>query len=125
MAASKAKRRGFRRWRPFRRVRGWWSVIIVGAAALVIVVGLVVAGNLTRGSNEIPERQAVSEGRTLGSPDAPLTILEYSDFQCPFCARAAQDVVPQVEESFITGGLVKLEYRHFIVIGQESVWAGE
>ena len=125
MAATRPRKQAPRRWRPLRRLRGWWAVLIVGAGALIVVVGLVVAGNLTRGSGDIPERTAEAEGRTLGSPDAPLTIVEYSDFQCPVCARAARELMPQVEESFITGGLVKLEYRHFAFIGQESVWAAE
>jgi len=63
------------------------------------------------------------QGTTLGSPDAPLTIVEYSEFLCPFCARAALNTVPQIEEEYIAAGKVKLVFKHFIVHGQEAVLA--
>jgi len=70
------------------------------------------------GPAEIPR-----QGTTLGSPDAPLTIVEYSEFLCPFCARAALNTLPQIEEEYIAAGKVKLVFKHFIVHGQEAVLA--
>src|SRR3989304_3320594 len=125
MAAAKAKKHAPRRRRFFRRLRGWGPVIATLAVVVVVVVAMIVVGNVTRGSKEIPERTATAAGRTLGRADAPVTIVEYSDFQCPYCATAAREIIPQIEESFINGGLVKLEFRHYAFIGQESVWAAE
>jgi len=45
-----------------------------------------------------------------GNPDAPITIIEYSDFQCPFCSRAHPTVARVVEES---DGEINWVYRHF------------
>jgi len=70
------------------------------------------------GPAEIPR-----QGTTLGSPDAPLTIVEYSEFLCPFCARAALNTLPQIKEEYIAAGKVKLVFKHFIVHGQEAVLA--
>lgn len=46
-----------------------------------------------------------------GDPDAPLTIVEFSDFQCPFCLRFVQQTLPLIEEHYIDTGKVKFVYR--------------
>jgi len=46
-----------------------------------------------------------------GDPNAPITIVEFSDFQCPFCSRFFQQTLPQIEKDFIDTGKVKLVYR--------------
>jgi len=49
-------------------------------------------------------------GPFMGGEKAPVTIVEFSDFQCPFCARAA-DVVGEVKKKY--GDKVKIVFRHF------------
>ena len=46
-----------------------------------------------------------------GDPDAPVIIVEFSDFQCPFCSRFFQQTLPQLEENYINTGKVKFVYR--------------
>jgi len=46
-----------------------------------------------------------------GDPNAPITIVEFSDFQCPFCSRFFTQTLPQLEETYIDTGIVKLVYR--------------
>lgn len=46
-----------------------------------------------------------------GNPDAPVTVIEYSDFQCPFCSRFFQQTLPLLEETYINSGKVKLVYK--------------
>jgi len=46
-----------------------------------------------------------------GDPNASLTIVEFSDFQCPFCLRFFQQTLPQLEEDYINTGKVKFVYR--------------
>mgnify|MGYP001596113076 FL=1 len=48
-----------------------------------------------------------------GNPDAPVTIVEFSDFECPFCAAFYQNTLPQIEENYIKTGKVKLVFRDF------------
>lgn len=55
----------------------------------------------------------VDDDPVLGDENAPLTIIEFSDFQCPFCKRANDDALAQVKAQYINTGKVKLVYRDF------------
>jgi len=57
----------------------------------------------------------------LGSPDAPVTMIEYSEYLCPFCQRFALETMPRIEEEYIDTGKVKLVFRDFPVHGQPAV----
>ena len=48
-----------------------------------------------------------------GNPDAPITIIEFSDFQCPFCAKFHETTLPQLEKNYISTGKVNFVYRDF------------
>ena len=63
-----------------------------------------------------PQSQPVitaDDDPVLGSVDAPVTIIEFSDFQCPFCARFYSETLPLIKDNFIDTGLVKMVYRDF------------
>ena len=47
----------------------------------------------------------------LGDVNAPVTIIEFSDYECPFCARFYSETLPQIKADYIDQGLVKLVYR--------------
>jgi protein-disulfide isomerase len=55
----------------------------------------------------------LEDANVKGDPDAPVTIVEYSDFECPFCARFYSDTLSQIEAQYIDTGVVKLAYKHF------------
>jgi len=46
-----------------------------------------------------------------GSPDAPVTVVEFSDFQCPFCSRFFEQTLPLIEENYIDTGKIKFVYK--------------
>ncbi len=48
-----------------------------------------------------------------GDPNAPVTIVEFSDYECPFCARFYAQTYGQIQEQYIDTGKVKLVYRDF------------
>lgn len=48
-----------------------------------------------------------------GSPDAPVTMYEYSDYQCPFCSRYFVQTEPALNESFVRSGQVRVIFRDY------------
>jgi len=48
-----------------------------------------------------------------GNLNAPITIVEFSDFQCPFCAKFHSTTLPQLQANYIDSGKVKFVYRDF------------
>jgi len=66
------------------------------------------------------ERDAI-----LGDANAPVTLIEYSDFQCPFCGRFYSETEPQIRDAYVKTGKVKIVYRHLAFLGPESVEAAK
>lgn len=62
---------------------------------------------------EVGERKEVSvdDDPVVGDASAPVTIIEFSDFQCPYCAVFATQTFPQLKQEYIDTGKVKLVYR--------------
>lgn len=64
---------------------------------------------------------ALNGSPLLGSPDAPITIVEYGDYQCSNCQRFATQVKPLIVENYINTDKVKLIFKDFTIYGNDSV----
>ena len=62
---------------------------------------------------QLPVKISADNDPIIGNPDAPITIIEFSDFQCPFCARFHIETLPLILEEYIEQGKVKLVFRDF------------
>jgi len=51
---------------------------------------------------------SLADGNRIGSPDAPLTLVQFTDYQCPYCARFFRDVLPTLKENYIDSGKLQL-----------------
>jgi len=51
--------------------------------------------------------------KTMGDPDAPVTVIEYASLTCPYCRRFHADVFPRLKRDFIDTGKVHFIYREF------------
>ena len=56
-------------------------------------------------------RVSLDDDPVKGNPDAPVTIVEFSDFQCPFCLRFFQQTLPLIEQNYIDTGKIKFVYK--------------
>ena len=56
-------------------------------------------------------RVSLDDDPVKGNPDAPVTVVEYSDFQCPFCLRFFQQTLPLIEKNYIDTGKIKFVYK--------------
>jgi len=54
---------------------------------------------------------SIDDDPVKGNPNAPVTVVEYSDFQCPFCSRFFTQTLPQLEENYIDTGKIKFVYK--------------
>ncbi len=57
----------------------------------------------------------------IGDVDAPLVLIEYSDYRCPFCGKVARDTMPVLMEEYIDTGKIRFEWRDLPVFGEESM----
>lgn len=60
-----------------------------------------------------PSPISLSGAPFLGKPDAPLTLVEFTDYQCPFCKRHAAGTLPQIVKEYVETGKLKYVLRDF------------
>lgn len=117
-----------------RRVPTRALLLAVGVAAIA-ASALIGASLLGSGSeNEPPLTSAVDvtqgrdpllrgieqDGLALGSPDAPVTLVEYADLQCSYCAQWAREAFPTIVDDYVRTGRVRVVFRGLAFIGPDS-----
>ena len=100
------------RRRQERRRKQLINVLIIMAGA-VIIAGLIIFVSI-RPAQGIIEPEAkqypMANGNTMGDPNAPVVITEYSDFQCSHCANFALTTEKQIVDTYIATGYVYFEF---------------
>ena len=98
-------------------------LVALAIAAFLILPTLKPVGTITEAP--VRTRNSVSFN-SVGDPNAKIKIVEYSDYQCPYCKRFTDETEQLLLDSYINTGKVYFEYRTFgLFIGDESLRAGE
>ncbi|MDI6717851.1 MAG: thioredoxin domain-containing protein [Patescibacteria group bacterium] len=56
----------------------------------------------------------------LGDPNAPVTVIAFGDYQCPFCGKFVKETEPKIIKKYIQTGKVKMVYKQLAFLGNES-----
>ena len=56
--------------------------------------------------------QSISDAAVKGSSSAPLVLIEYADFQCPYCGQFARQILPELEKRYVATGKVRVVFKH-------------
>lgn len=105
----------------------------VGAALLAVLAGVLywtefngdASGSAGAAAAEMgpmgdQARREADDPLALGPLDAPVVMVMFSDFRCPFCARFSRETEPELVERYVDEGLLRIEWRDFPVFGEQS-----
>jgi protein-disulfide isomerase len=108
------------------------ALALVVAVALAVILAVVFTGG-SSGSSDItgstlPDSATIAaqfqgipqQGNVLGKANAPVTMVEYIDLQCPVCRQFETEVMPTIIERYVRPGKVKVEVRPIAFIGPDS-----
>lgn len=99
--------------------------------AIPIIIGILTGVFLS--FSNVPENNTLLTAKNLieygspviGSPFAPITIIEWGDYQCTFCYRFHQTSLDHILNDYVETGKVKLVFKDFPLNGPDSVLAAE
>jgi protein-disulfide isomerase len=103
------------------------TVLVIGVTGLLIWMVATGRVELTGSTPDTPPPPAVEDIEELnfvtsipahvrqGSPSARIVLIEFGDYECPFCARHARDVYPEIVRDYVESGRVQYVLRHIPV----------
>ncbi len=99
---------------------------------LLVAIGVLGAGALgwvatrSKGGGEVVDPNlplGTAQGFLMGSPDAPVKIVEFADFECPACAQFAMLTEPDIRERLVKPGLASIEFFVFPLPMHPNTWS--
>ncbi len=103
------------------------SFLVLGATLAILLTGIFENSNSnsdappvivqdSSGSQQIAVTVDEDDDPVMGDEDAPILMVEFSDFQCPFCRKFYNETFSQIKENYIDTGLVRFAYRDLPLI---------
>jgi protein-disulfide isomerase len=137
--SARAERERAAAARARQRQRLW---ILGGVLALAAVIVVVIAIAASGGGNDTPAKKTgevlpgqietnarfaaiPQRGIAVGNPNAPLTLVEFADLQCPFCREYSVNVMPELVRKYVKTGKLRMEFRNVAFIGDDSLRAAQ
>lgn len=115
------------------------AIIVVGAFVLGLVLGILITkvqylekgalgttttttdtANTGATAPTTPVDVAAGHLPVLGDKNAKVTVIEFADFQCPYCEDFFKNVEANIKKDYVDTGKVKFAFRHYAFLGQES-----
>lgn len=107
---------------------------ILAPVAVAVIAGLVAVVLAAAANDDGPQTSAVAttvasatpsqaDPMAVGDVNAPVVMISYSEFQCPFCGRYARETEPELIARYVEAGVLRIEWRDFPYLGEESVVA--
>ena len=100
--------------------------------SIPIIIGIIVGGFIvgyetnSNNSETLTSEKLIKNGSPImGNIDAPITILEWGDYQCTYCYKFHQNTLNIINEEFIKTGKVKIIFKDFPLNGPDSKLAAE
>jgi protein-disulfide isomerase len=108
--------------------RLWSAVIAVALAGAAAAIALSASAGRPGGTAAVsparPARSALSgipqRGVALGSPTAPVTLVEFADIQCPYCGAFARDAMPSIIRDYVRTGRLRVVFEGLAFVGPDS-----
>ena len=115
-----------------------WRFWVAAGGCLILLCGVIFIGALIfvgpqfiqqlipekiQAAEELPRE--ITDSNAMGDPNAPVHIIEYGDFQCPYCLKFWRETEPQLIKEYVNTGIVYFEYRAVAFIGPESAEAAK
>jgi protein-disulfide isomerase len=103
--------------------------VVAGLAATILIVASVLnasGGTPAPAQNVFGDDTATllegtpQKGPVLGHPDAPVTLVEFADPQCPYCAQWSQQAFPEIVQDYVRTGKVRLVFSGLSFLGPDS-----
>lgn len=97
------------------------AIVVIGAGWLLVT--RVRGGSQTTTVAPPPVDTGAFPGHTMGSDSAPVTIVEYADFECPACGQYAVLTEPDVRKRLVDSGVVRVIFHDFPIEGHQNSMA--
>jgi protein-disulfide isomerase len=104
-----------------KQLAGYGFVGVLGLAVIGFLA-MQIVNNPSFGQPQSTSFQ-LEQQPMLGSSDAPVTVVEFGDYRCPFCRQFETAVFPQLKENYIDTGQVKFYVNNYAFLGPGSTQA--
>ncbi len=108
-------------------------------AIAIIIAGAVIAGAVFLSKTKVPTAPTPKPGTEApatikpvsstdfiqGNPNSKVVMIEYADFQCPYCGRFFSGTIQPIEKNYVETGKIAYVYRDFAFLGPESEKSAE
>ncbi|WP_286958511.1 DsbA family protein [Arsenicicoccus sp. UBA7492] len=79
----------------------------------------------TQGKVTDTARRIPGDPLALGKVDAPVVMIEYADYACPFCAKFAMETQPELVKKYVDAGVLRIEWHDLVIFGDKSQRAAQ